>query len=239
MLNGEAVEMAGCVDTALMFTFYDHTPKARIYNVKRTFRFTPLGLASCFESLVIQHHVNGFLRNPHRVVQHDIKRTHTMFWDDRNMHLVQQLLRTLFECNLLTPTTVFIPRERPEMQWTTGADTTQRFTVQAKPSMLRRQARDHPWHEKLCRLRQLRQLFAHVKAACDEFDNDWREMRAESPERLRGLKAASRSWHRRRLCTREGEALVVDKVTVTSSTQNPEHGGGYRIALLSAYVEPP
>ena len=38
MLNGEAVEMAGCVDTALMFTFYDHTPKARIYNVKRTFR---------------------------------------------------------------------------------------------------------------------------------------------------------------------------------------------------------
>ena len=50
MLNGEAVEMAGCMDTALMFTFYDHTPKARIYNV------------------------NGFLRNPHRVVQHDIKR---------------------------------------------------------------------------------------------------------------------------------------------------------------------
>ena len=38
MLNGEAVEMAGCVDIALMFTFYDHTPKARIYNVKRTFR---------------------------------------------------------------------------------------------------------------------------------------------------------------------------------------------------------
>ena len=38
MLNGEAVEMAGCVDTALMFTFYDHTTKARIYNVKRTFR---------------------------------------------------------------------------------------------------------------------------------------------------------------------------------------------------------
>ena len=38
MLNGEAVEMAVCVDTALMFTFYDHTPKARIYNVKRTFR---------------------------------------------------------------------------------------------------------------------------------------------------------------------------------------------------------
>ena len=32
------------------------------------------------------------------------------------------------------------------------------------------------------------------------------------------------------LCTREGWALVVDKVTVTSSTQNPQHGGGYRIA---------
>ena len=38
MLNGEVVEMAGCADTALVFTFYDHTPKARIYNVKRTFR---------------------------------------------------------------------------------------------------------------------------------------------------------------------------------------------------------
>ena len=39
--------------------------------------------------------------------------------------------------------------------------------------------------------------------------------------------------------TGEGGALVVDLVTDTSSTPNPEHGGGYRIALLSAYVEPP
>ena len=39
--------------------------------------------------------------------------------------------------------------------------------------------------------------------------------------------------------TGEGGALVVDLVTDTSSTPNPEHGGGYRIALLSACVEPP
>ena len=51
--------------------------------------------------------------------------------------------------------------------------------------------------------------------------------------------SVGRSWHRWRLCTREGGALVVDLVTATSSTQNPEHGGGYKIALLSAYVEPP
>ena len=68
-----------------------------------------------------------------------------MFWDDRNMSVVKQLLNTLCECQLLTQTTVIKPRWR--FQWTTGA-----LTTQAPLSQQRLDARDHPWNERWHRL---------------------------------------------------------------------------------------
>ena len=85
-----------------------------------------------------------------------------MFWDDRNMSVVKQLLNTLCECQLLTQTTVIKPRWR--FQWTTGA-----LTTQAPLSQQRLDARDHPWNE---RWHRFHALFARVRAACEHFDDE-------------------------------------------------------------------
>ena len=105
-------------------------------------------MQGCIDTLQVESPAKPRLyraRVDDQVMQDNIKTGRTMFWDDRNMSVVKQLLNTLCECQLLTQTTVIKPRWR--FQWTTGA-----LTTQAPLSQQRLDARDHPWNERWHRL---------------------------------------------------------------------------------------